>query len=622
MSPFGGSALSPARRDGQAAARTRGTALANALGHALANNVANHNPHSISQETGSDRGGAEGALLKARGRHGLWIVLLSIVLIALSDFRLPPATARALHLTRLLQFALVGLGFYLNTIGASRRAHVVYGVFLIGGVYVTSGMTAYLRGDPTTQILTSMALAFGTATTMPWGLWPQLLSVTIAAVSMLGSSVLMLGSADLAPATMAGVAIALICSVYIAQQLERYRWERNRAETALRASEQRFRALVERGSDVITILDADGTIRYESPPIEPVLGYRPEEVLGSDVSAFVHPDDVARVRSTLLDAVARGGGVTLECRCRRKDGSWCDVQAVVTNLLEDPSVHGIVLNWRDVTERKRAEDERSRYLQALAEAHDQALASTRAKSAFVANMSHEIRTPMNVIIGMADMALDTELPAEARRYLGSARTAAVGLLDILNDVLDHAKMEAGKLAVERVATSVRATIEEVVRLLGTSASRKGLALECAIATEIPAHLQGDPVRLRQVLMNLVGNAIKFTDAGSVRVVASVQLESGTHADLRVEVRDTGIGIEHERQQEIFESFTQADSNMTRRFGGTGLGLTICRQLVELMGGTIGVESSLGSGSTFWFELTLEKVAAADIPHESPARAIG
>jgi PAS domain S-box-containing protein len=563
------------------------------------------------------------AVLRAHARFGLCIMLLSLILLSLSDFRLSPATAQELHLSRLLQFAWIGFGFYLNGRDVGRREYVISTVVFIAGIYVQSLLTAYLRNDSTTQVLTIMALAFGTATTMQWGAVPQLVSVIVAALSMLGASVLMRGTAAAAPAPMVGVAIMLISSVYIARQLERYRRERDRAETALRASEQRFRALVERGSDVITILDGAGTIRYESPPIARVLGYRPDEVLGSPVSDFVHPDDVERVRSTILGAVASGRSAVLECRCLRKDDSWCDVEVVVTSLLDDPSVRGIVLNWREVTERKRAEDERSRYMQTLAEAHDQALASTRAKSAFVANMSHEIRTPMNVIIGMADMALDSEHPAEAREYVTTARSAAVALLAILNDVLDHSKMEAGKLAVERVEMSVRGIIEEVVRSLAVTARRKGLVLDYRTDPRLPERLQGDPVRVRQVLMNLVGNAIKFTDAGSVTIETRAA-ETPTHASIRVAVRDTGIGIAPERQAEIFESFTQADSSTTRRFGGTGLGLTICRQLVELMGGTIGVESAVGQGSAFWFELTFQKAdpehAAGGEPDQR--RAIG
>jgi signal transduction histidine kinase len=178
-------------------------------------------------------------------------------------------------------------------------------------------------------------------------------------------------------------------------------------------------------------------------------------------------------------------------------------------------------------------------------------------------------------------------------------------LGILNDVLDHSKMEAGKLAVERVEMSMGKVIDEVVGSLAMTARRKGLVLDSTIDPALPERLQGDPVRVRQVLMNLVGNAIKFTDAGSVRIETRAT-ETPMHVRIRVAIRDTGIGIAPERQGEIFESFTQADSSTTRRFGGTGLGLTISRQLVELMGGTIGVESGLGRGSTFWFELAFKK----------------
>jgi PAS domain S-box-containing protein len=563
------------------------------------------------------------AVLRTHAAHGLRLMLFALALLSLSDFRLPPETADPLHLTRLLQLAWIGLGFWLNGRDVARREYVTSTVVLIAGIYALSVPTAYLRNDSTTQILTIMALAFGTATTMQWGAVPQLVSVLAGAVSIFVTSVLLRGTTAAEPAPMVGVAVTLISSVYIARQLERYRQERDRAETALRASERRFRALIERGSDVITILDREGIIRYESPPIARVLGHRPDEMLGSPMSALVHPDDLDRVRDTIVDAAAGGGSIVVECRFRRKDGSWCDVEAVVTNLLDDPSVRGIVLNWRDVTERKRAEDERSRYLQTLAEAHDQALASTRAKSAFVATMSHEIRTPMNVIIGMADMALDSEQPAEAREYVTTARSAAVSLLGILNDVLDHSKMEAGKLAVERVEISVRDIIEEVVRSLGVTARRKGVALDRRIDPRLPERLQGDPVRVRQVLMNLVGNAIKFTDAGSVTIETRV-VDTPTHATITVAVRDTGIGIAPDRQAEIFESFTQADSSTTRRYGGTGLGLTICRQLVELMGGTIGVESAAGRGSTFWFELTLAKAGPEHTEGTEPdrRRAIG
>jgi signal transduction histidine kinase len=264
-----------------------------------------------------------------------------------------------------------------------------------------------------------------------------------------------------------------------------------------------------------------------------------------------------------------------------------------------------VVNWRDIGERKRAEEERARYVHELARARDQALASTRAKSMFLANMSHEVRTPMNVIIGMTDMVLDTELASEQRANLERVRAAAIGLLAIINDILDASKIEAGKMTVEAVDMDLRRTIEEAAGLLVPAATAKGLALTCMIAPDVPAQLMGDPVRVRQTLVNLVGNAVKFTDAGAITVEARVLRRASSHVVVRVSVTDTGIGVPPERQAGLFESFAQGDDSTTRVYGGTGLGLAICRQLVTLMGGHMGVESQPGRGSTFWFELTMK-----------------
>src|SRR5436305_1172547 len=235
------------------------------------------------------------------------------------------------------------------------------------------------------------------------------------------------------------------------------------------------RSRIERGSDVSTSLDAEGVIRYESPSIERRLGHRAEDLLGARASRYVHPEDLRAVTAAFGRALD-GHAVSVECRAARRDGSWCDVEAVFTNLLDHPAVGGIVVNWRDIGERKRAEEERARYVHELARARDQALASTRAKSMFLANMSHEVRTPMNVIIGMTDMVLDTDLRSDQRANLERVRAAAIGLLAIINDILDASKIAAGKLTIEAVDMDLRRTLVEAAGLLIPAARATGLSL--------------------------------------------------------------------------------------------------------------------------------------------------
>ncbi len=377
--------------------------------------------------------------------------------------------------------------------------------------------------------------------------------------------------------------------------------ERRRAQQALEGSEQKFRQLAENIREVFWIMppSADEML-YVSPAYEQVWGRTCDSLYRNPMSwvEAIHPDDLEQAH-LLFARQIKGEPVESEYRIRTPDGQekWIRDRAFPVRD-EGGQLIRVVGIAEEITERKRYEEE-------LIQARQGADAANQAKSRFLANMSHEIRTPMNGVIGMVQLLLETDLTAEQRQYAEVAQSSGRTLLALIDDVLDLSKIEARKVTLENLSFNLRDTVEEVIQLLRVQAAAKALDFVSRVSPETPSQLRGDPRRLRQVLTNLCSNAIKFTERGAVTVEAALQSQAGGVATVRFSVHDTGIGIRADQVGKLFAPFVQADSSTTRKYGGTGLGLAISRQLVEMMGGTIGVDSREGHGSTFWFTAILE-----------------
>ena len=380
------------------------------------------------------------------------------------------------------------------------------------------------------------------------------------------------------------------------------------AEERLRETEQFFRSVLELAPDGLMVVDAKGAIRLANARCEELFGHRRDELIGQPVEMLV-PTDVRGGHAALREGfhrspVAREMGANRELRALRKDGSTFPVEIGLSPLPARGSEGAqVAVSIRDVTERKNQET-------VLKQAKATAEQATEMKSMFLANMSHEIRTPMNAIIGLSHLALKTPLNPKQRDYVSKVHNAGTSLLGIINDILDFSKIESGKLGIETIDFQLDEVISSVATVTAQKAHDKGLEFLVDVASTIPEQLSGDPLRLGQILTNLVNNAVKFTERGEIRLKIELLEHTGEKVQLKLSVRDTGIGMTPEQAAKLFQPFSQADMSTTRKHGGTGLGLTICRRLVELMGGQIWLESEPGVGSTFVFTLWLGTGQAA------------
>ncbi|PSR53467.1 hypothetical protein AHMF7605_07975 [Adhaeribacter arboris] len=381
--------------------------------------------------------------------------------------------------------------------------------------------------------------------------------------------------------------------------------ERKAAENTLRKSEKQFRLITENMTDLVCLHDPEGKIIYASPSAQDILGYAPEDMMDVSPYEFIHPKDKKRVIEQVVAVLERGKSTkNIEYRIRRKDNQYIWVDSGLRPIFNsNRDVIEVQTVSRDITARKKTERK-------LKKAKVAAEISAVAKKNFLANMSHEIRTPLNGILGMAGLLNKSLLNDLQQRYLNIIDYSARNLLVIINDILDLAKIESGKLVLEQIPFNIQEILQGVQQALEYKAEEKDILLIVKSFNLNQPFLIGDPHRLTQVLLNLVSNAIKFTNQGVVIIQTEVLEENDTALTLQFAVKDSGIGIPFEKQESIFEGFMQAHAHTSRNYGGTGLGLTICKNLVEKQGGRIWVESIPGKGSKFTFELTFQKAAAA------------
>ncbi len=393
--------------------------------------------------------------------------------------------------------------------------------------------------------------------------------------------------------------VILLAMVWVAALRRRVRAQ---TETLVRrleritALQERFRDLFENAHDVIFTTDLEGDFTSLNKAGERITGYSRDDALRLNIAQVVSPEHREKALEAFRKTAQEGRSTTRELEVLGAQGRRVPLELSIRRIEHGGKPVEVQAIARDIRERKRAAEE-------LQKAKEAAEAANRAKSEFLAMMSHEIRTPMNGILGMTELALDTPLTPEQREYLAMVKTSADALLTVINDILDFSKIEAGKLELDRTEFNLHASLANSLKMLALRAHTKGLELSYQIPPDVPGAVLGDPVRLRQVILNLAGNAIKFTERGEVIFQVETETRREEEVRLHFSVSDTGMGIPQEKQKIIFEAFTQMDTSSRRKYGGTGLGLAISARLVEMMGGCIWVQSEPGRGSTFHFTAT-------------------
>jgi two-component system sensor histidine kinase/response regulator len=438
--------------------------------------------------------------------------------------------------------------------------------------------------------------------------WKSLIWLTFAAMAGLTASITLqhlffphLASwAYRAMTISSGTAAVACCGYYLKLKLQRLFSAHLKVEQELAFERNLLRTVVDNIPDSIFAKDSEGRYLLVNKAFAKLHGLEsPEQLLGKSAFDLFPKERAAALHAADLEVMRAAKPLEAERSVVDAKGNvdWILMSKVPLTNKHDEIIGTVGVN-RDITQSKRSEAE-------LRQSKEAAEAANRAKSEFLANMSHEIRTPMNGIIGMTELALETELTPEQQEYLSMVKTSADSLLTVINDILDFSKMEAGKLELDRSTFNLHESMEETTRTFGIRAGEKGLELVCDIRSDVPQMVVGDPTRVRQIIVNLLGNAIKFTERGEVVLLVEMKQAQDRHVLLHFAIRDTGIGIAEEKQKLIFEAFAQADSSPSRNYGGTGLGLTISSRLVEMMGGRIWLESKPGQGSTFHFSVTFE-----------------